>query len=300
LADRRVPPERAVFFDNLHKKNARSVAEEIRRELESRRLRVTVFPFEGKPDRLPPGQWDIAFSLGGDGTVLYTARTLAGTFTPILPVNLGTLGFIAGIHADEWREVFGQWLRGEARLSRRCMLELSVERRDAVMANNTFLNDAVISASGIAKLIKLDLCSEIVNGEYTDLGFYRSDGLIIATPTGSTAYSMAAGGPILDPEMEALIISPICPFTLSNRPLVLPSKPALLVTVAKEQRSGVLLTVDGQDTFDLEPEDRVVIRQAPRQTLLVSADRRAYYSALRTKLAWSGSGGSPSPGGADA
>jgi NAD+ kinase len=266
--------------------------------MERRGAAVSVFSFDDKPENHPRREWDIAFSLGGDGTVLYAARVLAGSETPILPINLGTLGFIAGVKADEWLAVFEQWLLGGARISRRCMLELSVKRRGAVVANNVFLNDAVISASGIAKLIKLDLCFEVTSGEYTELGFYRADGLIVATPTGSTAYSMAAGGPILDPEMEAVIVSPICPFTLSNRSLVLPSKPALLLTVAREQRSGVLLTVDGQDIFDLEPDDLITIRQADRQTPLISADRHAYYSALRGKLAWSAAGALQ--GGADA
>jgi NAD+ kinase len=300
MAEGRAPIKRAVLFVNLHKENSALIVEEIRRDLEDRGIAVTVFPFEGKPGRSPEGEWDIAFSLGGDGTVLYTARSLADTGTPILPVNLGTLGFIAGVRYSEWPAVFEQWLRGTACLSRRCMLELSVKRRGDTVVRNIFLNDAVISASGIAKLIKLDVHSEIVPGEYTELGFYRSDGLIIATATGSTAYSMAAGGPILDPEMEALIICPICPFTLSNRSLVLPARPALIITVAQEQRSGVLLTVDGQDIFDLEPEDRIIVQQASRQALLISADRRSYYSALRTKLAWSGSGLGNDDGGGNA
>jgi NAD+ kinase len=168
------------------------------------------------------------------------------------------------------------------------MLELSVERGRESIMKNTCLNDAVISATGIAKLIKLDACLSLDSGEDTELGSYRCDGLIVATPTGSTAYSMSAGGPILDPEMEAVILNPICPFTLSNRPLVLPSRQALVITVAGEQRSDVLLTVDGQDTFSLERGDRIKIRQAPWQALLVFTGRSAYYSALRTKLSWSG------------
>jgi NAD+ kinase len=288
MAAGRAPVTRAVLLVNLHKKNTGPVAEEIRRELESRGIEVTFFCFTGKPERFPAGEWDIAFSLGGDGTVLYTARLLSRTGVPILPVNLGTLGFIAGVNREDWREIFEQWQRGEIRLSRRCMFELRAERRGEVVMRDTCLNDAVISASGIAKLIKLDVHAEIAGGEYTELGLYRSDGLIVATPTGSTAYSMAAGGPIIDPEMEALILNPICPFTLSNRPLVLPSRQSLRITVDDEQRSSVLLTVDGQDTFSLEPGDRIIIRQAPWQALLISSGRRAYYSALRTKLSWSG------------
>jgi len=110
----------------------------------------------------------------------------------------------------------------------------------------------------------------------------------MATPTGSTAYSMAAGGPILDPEMEALILSPVCPFTLSNRPLVLPSRQNLLVTVEKEQRSGIVLTVDGQDTFDVEPEDTITVTHFPHYARLITAGRSSYYSALKGKLSWGG------------
>jgi len=280
--------KKAVLFVNLHKNNSAAAAREIQGELTRRNIEATVFSFEGKPEKPPQGEWDIAFSLGGDGTVLYAARCLARKGTPILPVNLGTLGFIAGINRDAWLDVFRRWESGELNLSRRCMLDISVERRGVSVMENTCLNDVVISATGIAKLIKLDVRSSLVPGEDTELGFYRCDGLIVATPTGSTAYSMAAGGPILDPEMEAVILAPICPFTLSNRPLVLPSRQSLCITVAREQRSGVLLTVDGQDIFSLECGDRIKIRQAPWQALLIFADRRVYYSALRTKLSWSG------------
>jgi NAD+ kinase len=124
------------------------------------------------------------------------------------------------------------------------------------------------------------------------LGHYRSDGLIVATPTGSTAYSVAAGGPILDPEIEAVIINPICPFTLSNRPVVVPSDGTIVVEVEAEQRSGVLLTVDGQTTEGLESGDRVLIRRAPFAGRIIASGRQGFYSALRTKLNWSG-GGNP-------
>jgi NAD+ kinase len=282
--------QRAILFVNLHKKDAELAAGEICRELEGRGLEVTKFAFEGRPDNAPKGAWDIAFSLGGDGTVLYAARTLAPYETPILPLYFGTLGFLTGVESHQWLPVYEQWLSGEARISLRCMLELSVERKEKEIYNNICLNDIVISALGIAKLISLRARSEFAPGEFADLGCYRSDGLIIATPTGSTAYSMAAGGPIVDPEMEAKIISPICPFTLSSRPLVLPSRQLLLVSVDKEQRSGVLLTIDGQDTLELEPGDTITIRHAPHHAQLITAGRSAYYSALREKLAWKGGG----------
>jgi NAD+ kinase len=151
------------------------------------------------------------------------------------------------------------------------------------------LNDAVISALGIAKLLSMGLASVSEGGgEPIPLGRYRSDGLIVATPTGSTAYSVAAGGPILDPELAAVIINPLCPFTLSNRPMVVPAHETVMVEMESEQRSGILLTVDGQVTESLEPLDRIYIRRSPWDALLIASDREGFYRALRTKLNWSG------------
>ena len=276
--------QRAILFVNHHKENAPAAAGEIRGELEGRGTAVTVCSVDDPS--VPDGAWDIGFSLGGDGTVLYAARKLAPADTPVLPVHLGTLGFLAGVEWKEWLSVYEQWLNHSARVSSRCMLGLSVYRGNTSVFNNACLNDVVISSMGRAKLIRLRLKTELSSGEYADLGCYRSDGLIIATPTGSTAYSMAAGGPILDPEMEALVISPICPFTLSNRPLVLPSRQTLLATVEKEQRSGIVLTIDGQDTFGMEPGDTIMINHYPHYARLITAGRSSYYSALREKLAW--------------
>ena len=284
--------KKAVLFVNTHKKNAADAARRIQTELEKRACSVTVYSFAGKPENPPAGGWDIAFSLGGDGTVLYTARCLAPLGVPILPVNMGSLGFIAEVDRDDWLSTYEKWEKGEISVSKRCMLEISVERGGEIIMKNICLNDAVISASGIAKLINLDVC--INRGDGSDcakgvaLGSYRCDGLIVATPTGSTAYSMAAGGPILDPEMEAVIINPICPFALSNRPFVLPSRLPFVITVPEQQRSGVLLTIDGQDTCDLKSADKIFIQQAAKPAQLIFADRHAYYSALRSKLFWSG------------
>ena len=293
--------KKALLFVNKQKIKAASVAYGIQAELEKMKIDAVIFYMEKsadvKPQKPPEGEWDIAFSLGGDGTVLYAARCLAPLGVPILPVNMGTLCFIAGVDMHEWLDVFQKWEKGGFPLSRRSMLEVSVERntdgKSHILMNNICLNDAVISSSGIAKLIKLDVQlsannEQITSGNEIVLGSYRCDGLIISTPTGSSAYSMAAGGPILDPEMEAIILNPICSFALSNRPFVFPSHQPLLITVAREQRTDVLLTIDGQDTFSLECTDKVIIRQAPQPALLISAGKQTYYSALRTKLFWSG------------
>jgi NAD+ kinase len=279
---------RALLFVNLHKSNAQGLADEIGEELKRNHIEACSFKFADNTDTdiksHTQDHFDLAFSLGGDGTVLYAARAMSPLGTPILPINLGTLGFIAAVYPDEWRLVFNQWLEGKGRVSRRLMLEVSVERHGRIAAQGYCLNDAVISSSGIARIIGLH-----VESEYIRIGKYRSDGLIVATPTGSTAYSASAGGPILDPEMEALIINPICPFTLSNRPIVVPAKEAVIVKVEKEQRSGILLTLDGQVTEPLEPDDCVHIRQAPHDARLIGSDRSEFYKALCTKLSWPGS-----------
>jgi len=275
-----------ILIINKKKKNAVSAAEDVRREIEKHSITITQFEIDGRPPLLPQGGWDIAICLGGDGTVLFAARMLAVSDTPILPLQLGTLSFITGVDINEWLNIFKLWLNNEAKISPRYMLDFFVERDNKNVYSNTCLNDIVISSKGIAKLISLHVITEVAPGEFAELGYYRSDGLIIATPTGSTAYSMAAGGPILAPEMEAKILTPICPFTLSNRPLVLPSKQDLHITVEKIQRSGVLLTVDGQDIFEMEPEDKIVIRNSPHYAQIISSGNSAYYSALNGKLGW--------------
>jgi NAD+ kinase len=286
-----------VLCVNLHKKNACLLRDDIQHTLQERGIAVTAFCFEGRPENIAAEDWDVAFSLGGDGTVLYTARTFSPRNIPVFPLNLGTLGFITGIQKDNWLSVFDDWQAGRALVSRRCMLAVSVYRKGEQCAWFCCLNDTVVCASGIAKLIRLDVVSQLDGSDPVELGPYRCDGLIIATPTGSTAYSMAAGGPIVDPEMDAMILSPICSQSLSSRPLVLPARQTLEITVAHEQRSGVLLTVDGQDTFALETDDRIVINRAPFQAVLISSGREAYYKALCTKLNWAEKNGeSDKPG----
>jgi len=281
----------ALFVNNL-KENAPELAQNIKDELSKRGNQVDTFTIEEESKAVPSGKWDIAICLGGDGTVLYIARIMAPLGVPILPVNFGTMGFIAEVEKDNWLDVYLKWERGEVTLSRRCMLDILVERGCKTINKNICLNDAVISYTEIAKLIMLDVhlepdSKEKLQDTNTILGSYRCDGLVVATPTGSTAYSLAAGGPILDPEMEALILNPICPFALSSRPLVLQARQTIVITVADKQRSGVLLTIDGQNTFPLECGDKIYVKQAPFSAQLIFNGRYAYYSALRKKLFWS-------------
>ncbi|MDR3122820.1 MAG: NAD(+)/NADH kinase [Treponema sp.] len=290
---------RALLIINLLKETSRIWGKNIEDELRRRNIKVHSFFFDGRGAFQSDGEYDCCFCLGGDGTVLYAARTLAPLGVPIIPINLGSLGFIAAVRPTDWVRVLDSWLRGEASLSRRLMLEVRVERQGSIIMEGTCLNDTVISALGIAKLLRLGVTSVSVNRDAAPpwaasvtasilLGQYRSDGLIVATPTGSTAYSAAAGGPILDPELAAMIINPICPFTLSNRPMVVPAGETVIVELEKEQQSGLILTLDGQVTEALEPLDRIFICRAPRDTLLVASDREDFYHALRAKLNWSG------------
>ncbi len=277
-------PLSVLMLVNLHKDSAGSLMKDIAMQLEARGHRVVCHSFEGKPEReIDPGHFDLAFSLGGDGTVLYAARSLAPRNIPIIPVNLGTLGFIASVGRDEWEPIFSRWISRDCPVSSRMMLEVRVLRAGNMSGPWTALNDVVVSSSGISKIIRLAVGSDTVS-----FGNYRSDGLICATPTGSTAYSVAAGGPILDPEMQALIINPICPFTLSNRPLVIPAEEALHIDIEYEQRSAVLMTLDGQEVVGLEEGDRILVCRSVHQARLVESDRFAFYTALRSKLNWSG------------
>ncbi|MDR2210322.1 MAG: NAD(+)/NADH kinase [Spirochaetaceae bacterium] len=292
---------RVLLFVNKKKSQAAGLVEEIIRVLSARAYTVDSFSGDAETRAGAPKDYAIAFSLGGDGTVLYAARIAAPLAIPLIPVNLGTLGFIAAVLPTQWGETFKRWEAGNAVVSRRIMLEVSVERGGETVFQSACLNDAVISAAGIAKLIRLEVEAETSRGDHIVLGHFRADGLIVSTPTGSTGYSVAAGGPILDPEMEGVIINPICPFTLSNRPMVVPADDRVCTLVEREQRSSVLLTVDGQITEPLQPEDRIIIRRAPYAVRLIASDRWAFYRALRTKLAWSGGSAQASyQGGSDA
>jgi len=282
---------RVILFINPNNKQARDLGAKILEELTSLNIKADSFSFKGKLKYDVESGCDAAISLGGDGTVLYAARIMSPMGVPVLPVNLGTFGFIAGVQPHEWQDVFSEWCNGKAVLSRRLMLGITVKRRNTEVFSGCCLNDVVVSASGIAKIINLQVFySETDGNNFIKLGSYRSDGLIASTPTGSTAYSLSAGGPIVDPELEAIIINPICPFTLSARPVVLPAGENVLVEVEKEQRSGVLLTVDGQVTEKLKAGDRIFLSKAPYPCLLIGSGREGFYRTLRTKFALAGVG----------
>jgi len=274
---------RAIIFVNSLKEEAVALRKEVEQYL--RRLSIASETIPVDETKLPPipKNTDLAITLGGDGTLLYGARCLAGCNVPILAVNLGDFGFITEISSSEWADVLTNYLDGRLGVSRRVMFDAELRRGDNALQSFSGLNDAVVRAGDFARIIALG-----VHLSNTYVARYRADGLIVATPTGSTAYSMSAGGPILHPEMEAFILNPICPFTLSNRPIVIPAEETCILEVEAIQRTEILLVIDGQEICKLEPQDRVVFSKSAKHTLIIQSDKRNFYEVLRSKLNWAG------------
>lgn len=223
---------------------------------------------------------DLVIVLGGDGTLLSVARLIGAREVPILGVNLGGLGFLTEITLDELLPTLEAVLRGEFDVSRRLTLTARVLRGGDVIASHEALNDAVITKTALSRIVDLETH---INGEY--VATFRADGLIVSTPTGSTAYCLAAGGPIIYPTLPALVIIPICPHTLTNRPLVVPDS-ALVEIAQGSTGEDVHLTVDGQVGVPLQPRDVVALRRSDRTIALIKAPKLNYFELLRTKLKW--------------
>jgi NAD+ kinase len=227
-----------------------------------------------------PGKADMLIVLGGDGTLLAAARLMVARNIPILPVNLGALGFLTSVTLDDLYPVLELAIRGEARYSERVMLESRVIRAGQTFHHARALNDAVLNKAALARIVDLQLH---VDGEF--VCNYKADGLIISTPTGSTAYSLAAGGPVVYPIVSAFIITPICPHTLTNRPLVVRDTAHIEV----EFHGGdapIYLTLDGQVGVELAAGDRVSLAALPERLRLVRPRQKSYFSVLRDKLKW--------------
>jgi len=283
MAGKRREIRKVLLVINSLKNDVGTVARSIEEFVRSRGGETVAVDFAGPVDQAALDGVDLAVSLGGDGTLLACARMVADRGVPILAVNMGDFGFITEVSRSELFDVWEKFLAGRLGTSERLMLSVAVRRDGAEVASFTGLNDAVISTLGISRMIRLKVFLSD-----TDVGRYRADGVIVATPTGSTAYSMAAGGPILYPEMDAFILTPICPFTLSNRPTVVPASEILRIEVEDPQKTDVALTVDGQETITLRPRDCVLIRRAAKKALIVRSDKRSFYEVMRTKLNWSG------------
>lgn len=225
-------------------------------------------------------QADLIIVLGGDGTLLSVARIAHPFDVPILAVNLGSLGFLTEITLPDLYEVLENVLNGQFEYEPRMLLNACLWREGEKVNDYHVLNDAVINKGALARIVNLEVR---VNNQY--MTSYRADGLIIATPTGSTAYSLSAGGPIIHPSMNALVLSPICPFTLTNRSIVIPDQSLIQVELATENEN-VRVTLDGQEGCDMVQGDVLELKKAQTTVKLIQVPGKNYYQILRKKLHW--------------
>ena len=250
-------------------------------EIERARIETqTGCAVEEVPSEKLAGAVDLMLVLGGDGTMIATARMIGDQEVPVLGVNYGGLGYLAEFRIEELYTALESILAGNYRLDKRVMLAVELVRDGVALTTNRVLNDVVINKSALARIIEIEAFfnSQFVNS-------FRADGLIVSTPTGSTAYNLSAGGPVIFPSMNTVVITPICPFTLSNRPIVVPDN-AEIELILKTDKEEVALTLDGQVGFPLKVEDRVVIRKSRTAFNLIQPSNRNYFDVLRDKLRW--------------
>ncbi len=278
-----------AIFAKVHDPRCQGVASELIAWLQERRclplvqehLARHVGLAEGLTDTEIRDRAELVVVLGGDGTLISVARLFSGRGVPILGVNLGSLGFLTEITLDELYPVLEQCLIAPPAVTARMMLEVVVTRTGDELYRGEVLNDVVINKGAIARIIELEAR---VNGQF--LTTFKADGLIISTPTGSTGYSLSAGGPIVQPLMGCVVITPICPHTLTNRPLVISDQSVIRIVVKSSFDEKVYLTLDGQVGVELQEGDTIAVCRAQTTTPLVTSRDRDYFSILRTKLKW--------------
>jgi NAD+ kinase len=223
---------------------------------------------------------DLIVVLGGDGTMIATARMIGDRDVLVLGINYGSLGYLTDFRIEEMHSALETIFQGDYEVDRRVMLDVEHQRGNKVLAKGRVLNDVVINKSALARIIEIEvrLNDQFVNS-------FRADGLIVSTPTGSTAYNLSAGGPIVYPSMNAVVLTPICPFTLTNRPIVVPDRAGIELKLLNENE-GVVLTLDGQTGFPMLGNDTVVIRKSETTFNLFQPPNRNYFDVLRNKLKW--------------
>ena len=272
--------KRVVLFANPTKASVDGLVEDMCSFFEARGIQTCVLHLSSTNDdsNIDVPDADLAISLGGDGTVLTCAAALKGRDIPIMAVNLGTFGYITETSAYEYKDVFEDYIGGRTCVLERMMLHAKVLRGGHEVFSSTALNDMTVCACAMSKLVNIRLKIDGVLA--ADL---KADGLIVATPTGSTAYSLAAGGPILDASLNAIIVNPICPFAMSVRPLVV-SDSSVLTLEVPSQRTSIAISSDGHEMEG----DVVVIERSPCNALFVANRRRNFIEVLRDKLGWAG------------
>jgi NAD+ kinase len=262
---------------------ARATAAELSAWLKANGLDLSCEPMsagEISAGGTPTMKADLIVVLGGDGTMISTARLVRDQATLVLGINYGSLGYLTDFRIEEMFPALEAILGGDYEVDRRVMLDATHWRGNEKLASGRILNDVVVNKAALARIIEIDV-------KLNDLfvNTFRADGLIVATPTGSTAYNLSAGGPIVYPSMNAVVLTPICPFTLTNRPIVVPDSAAIELTLHNENE-GVVLSLDGQTGYPMRAKDRVVIRKSQTTFNLVQPANRNYFDVLRDKLKW--------------
>jgi NAD+ kinase len=223
---------------------------------------------------------DLIVVLGGDGTMLGAARMMGARQIPVLGVNFGFLGYLTEFTLEEMFPALESVRQGDFMVERRMMIDVDLNRSGGAAASRRALNDAVVTKAAAARMIEIE---SYINGMFVNS--FRADGMIVATPTGSTAYSLSAGGPIVHPSMSAILLTPICPHMLSNRPVVVPGE-SVVDLVFKRADPDLMLTIDGQPGVELRHDDRITLRRSQATFNLVQPTNRNYFEVLRTKLKW--------------
>ncbi|MCR4397444.1 MAG: NAD(+)/NADH kinase [Firmicutes bacterium] len=279
--------KRVGVWPNLEKRRALSVTLELLEWLGRRGVKAVVAPHAagavGRPvETYPVAAWassvEFVVALGGDGTILDVAKQIAPAETPILGVNLGHLGFLTEIELPELYDALPRFLRGEYFVEERMMLNARVVNRGETKASFLVLNEAAITKGPFARMIALDL---YINEKYVDT--YPADGLIVSTPTGSTAYSLSAGGPIVSPAIDVIVITPICPHTLYSRSLVVSRSERVRVAI-REPHEDTLMTLDGQKGYTMQPGDEIAFSPADEAARLLRVKGWSFYEVLRKKM----------------
>lgn len=260
-----------------------SLAIKISEYLKNRGFSVDFLSFDGFCDNTPFNDYLYVITLGGDGTVLYAARNCVEYEVPVFPINFGEFGFIASIQPDEWQTILDRFLENKSEYIERMMIKADLIRDGNVIKSDLGLNDVVISAKNTARTVSL-----VVKSNDELLCKLKSDGVIISTPTGSTAYSASAGGPIIEPMMDAFVFTPINSFSLSSRPIVLNSDKIINIEIEPCRTKEICMIIDGQEPISLKCGDEIKIMKYEKKVKLVSSASNKFYDALRSKLNWTG------------
>lgn len=278
--------KKCLIVINSFKVQASSLAKEIESFLTENDIQSSKFTYNSanldKKVNADFSGFDFVITLGGDGTVLSASRKCAKLGIPVFAINLGEFGFLAGVQKENWKEELSNYLNGKSVISQRALIECEVLREGKSIFSTNCMNDCVISSIASSSLINLNVAYN-----HALLGPFKANGIIVSSPTGSTAYSAAAGGPIIDPSLEAMVLTPISSFSLSARPLVFGSQSEITVTVLPS-RAEIGLTADGQISFNLRAEDVIILGIPKYKASLICATQEKFYSALQSKLNWSG------------